>query len=175
MVCQETACAWLPLVTKSGATITPDEVVARCVLDASGDYPGTTRNAFPSNTAAFYAKYDQAFGDMLVAEANATRALRGYGPKNWIYKGYGIFQYDLQFVESDESFFRFRQWYDFAQCLRRALKELRTAYQDNDGDLWDAVRRYNGSGPAARQYRDNVRQFTTACQQEIDAMSEPQP
>ena len=24
--------------------------------------------------------------------------MRGFGPKEWVYKGYGIFQYDLQAV-----------------------------------------------------------------------------
>lgn len=175
MVCQETAYVWLKWVTQPGSTITPDEVVARCVLDASGDYPGTSRNAFPRNTAAFFAKYDEPFGNLLVAEANQTRALRGYGPKPWIYKGYGIFQYDLQAVEDDEAFFRFRQWHDFDICLARALKELKAKYKTSDGSLWEAVRKYNGSGPNAAQYRKNVKEFTSACQQEIDAMAAPAP
>ena len=93
IACQETAYFWLPLVTKAGSTIAPDDVIARCVLDASGDAPGAPRSAFPRNTAAFYSRYDRAFGDMLVREANLTRALRGMGPKEWVYKGYGIFQY----------------------------------------------------------------------------------
>lgn len=175
MVCQETAYVWLKWVTTPGSTVTPDEVVARCVLDACGDFPGTSRGAFPKNTAAFYAKYDQAFGDMLVTEANKTRALRGYGPKNWIYKGYGIFQYDLQAVVEDEDFFRFRQWHDFSLSLQRALKELKAKYKASGGDLWDAVRRYNGGGSAAAAYRNNVREFTAACQLEIDAMAAPAP
>ncbi len=175
MVCQETAYVWLKWVTSPGSAITPDEVVARCVLDACGDAPGTSRGAFPKNTAAFYAKYDQSFGNMLVAEANKTRALRGYGPKNWIYKGYGIFQYDLQAVVEDEGFFRFRQWHDFSLSLQRALKELKAKYKASGGDLWDAVRRYNGGGSAAAAYRNNVREFTAACQLEIDAMGAPAP
>lgn len=171
IVCQETAYFWLPLVTKAGSTITPDEVIARCVLDASGDVPEAPRSAFPKNTAAFYEKYDRAFGDMLVAEANATRALRGFGPKNWIYKGYGIFQYDLQFVVEDEDYFRLRQWHDFEVCLRRVMGELMGIYNRNGNNLWEAVRAYNGSGPRARDYRDNVKEYTPEAQKEIDAMS----
>jgi hypothetical protein len=155
IACQETAYFWFPLINKAA----PDELIARCVLDASGDFPGTSRSAFPRNTAAFYAKYDRAFGDMLVSEANATRAIRGMGPKEWIYKGYGIFQYDLQFVENDEGYFRFRQWYDFEVCARRVMKELTSIYKRNGGDLWEAVRAYNGGGQAARDYRDNVKGF----------------
>lgn len=137
IICQETAYAWLGPVSKAGSSLTPDQVLARCVLDGSGDAPGSSRNAFPKNTAAFYARYDKAFGDMLVVESNKGRALRGYGPKNWIYKGYGIFQYDLQFVGEDEDYFRFKQWYDFEVCLNRVLKELTGIYARNGGNLWE--------------------------------------
>jgi len=173
VACQETAYVWLPLITKAGSTITPDQVVARCVLDASGDVPTAPRSAFPRNTAAFRAKYDRAFADMLVGEANATRALRGFGPKDWVYKGYGIFQYDLQFVVEDEGYFRFKQWYDFGVCLGRVMKELKSIYARNGGNLWEAVRAYNGGGQAARNYRDNVKEFTPAAQAEIDSMASP--
>ena len=173
IVCQETAYFWFPLVAKAGSTITPDEVVARCVLDASGDVAGTSRRAFPRNTAAFYDRCGRAFGELLVEEANATRALRGMGPKHWVYKGYGIFQYDLQAVIEDEAYFRFKQWYDFEICLSRVLRELAGKYRSNGGNLWEAVRAYNGGGQAARDYRDNVKQFTPAAQAEIDAMSAP--
>ncbi|HEY5705975.1 MAG TPA: hypothetical protein VIS96_10410 [Terrimicrobiaceae bacterium] len=170
IACQETAYFWLPIVTKAGSKTTPDEVVARCVLDASGDAPNSSRSAFPRNTAAFRAKYDRAFADMLVEEANSSRALRRFGPKNWIYKGYGIFQYDLQFVTEDEGYFRFRQWHDFGACVNRVIKELNSIYARNGGNLWEAVRAYNGGGQAARNYRDNVKEFTPAAQKEIDSM-----
>lgn len=170
IACQETAYFWLSLATRADDPVSPDEVVARCVLDASGDVPGTSRGAFPRNTDAFYDRYDRAFGDMLVREANATRALRGLGPKPWIYKGYGIFQYDLQFVVEDEGYFRFRQWRDFEVCLGRVMRELTTIHRRNGGDLWETVRAYNGGGQAARNYRDNVREFTPAAQAEIEAM-----
>ena len=151
IACQETAYFWLPLINK----LTPAEILARCVLDASGDYPGTVRSAFPKNTTVFRAQFGEDFASILIGEANKTRALRGMGPKPWIYKGYGIFQYDLQFVMEDESFFRLRQWHDFRQSLARCIKELRRTYAAH-GDVSEAIRAYNGSGPAARQYRDNV-------------------
>jgi hypothetical protein len=31
------------------------------------------------------------------------------------------------------------------------------------GDLWEAIRKYNGSGTKARQYREDVRALTTVC------------
>jgi hypothetical protein len=171
IACQETAYFWLPLVRrKKGRALTPDEVVARCVLDASGDAPKARRKAFPKNSAAFRARYDRPFADMLVEEANATRALHGLSAKDWIYKGYGIFQYDLQFVIEDESYFRFRQWHDFGVCVNRVVKELTSIYDRNRGNLWEAVRAYNGAGPAARRYRDNVKGFTAAAEAEINSM-----
>jgi hypothetical protein len=182
IVCQETAYFWLPLLEKLEKTAEwkdrPEELaemlVARCVLDASGDYPGTSRSAFPRNTAAFRVKYGAAFTDRLIAEANATRALRGFGRKDWVYKGYGIFQYDLQFVTTDEGYFRDRQWYDFNVCLNRVMKELKEKFKIHK-ELWEAVRAYNGAGPDARRYRDNVKQFTPWAQSEIDKLGLPAP
>jgi len=92
IACQETAYFWLNFIDKKSVA----DVLARCVLDASGDYPGTERSAFPKNTHAFTAKYGDAFANMLIAEANATRKWRGFGPAAWVYKGYGLFQFDLQ-------------------------------------------------------------------------------
>ena len=120
IACQETAYFWLNFIH----TLSPDQVLARCVLDASGDYPGTRRSAFPMNTEAFVKKYGIDAANFLIAEANLTRSLRGFGPQNWVYKGYGIFQYDLQYIELDPNFFFEKQWYSFESCLNRALKEL---------------------------------------------------
>jgi hypothetical protein len=155
IACQETAVFWLSFLQR----LTPDEIVARCVLDASGDYPGTRRSAFPRNTAAFRARFGDEFTDMLIEEANVTRRLRGFGAAGWVYKGYGIYQYDLQHVLSDAEFFRQRLWYSYDTCLDRALRELRAKYQIHR-DLWRAVRAYNGAGPRATEYANNVMQFT---------------
>lgn len=162
IVCQETAYAWLAFVNQ----LTPAQVLARCVYDASGDAAGTTRSAFPKNTAAFRDRYGDAFTEMLIGEANETRALRGMGPKTWVYKGYGLFQYDLQYVEPDEGFFRNRLWRSFDECLKRAMGELMTKYQAK-GELWAAVKAYNGTGPRAEQYKENVRVFTAWAKDEI--------
>lgn len=175
IACQETAYFWLPIVMKAGGKITPDEVVARCVLDASGDAPNAPRRAFPRNSTAFRARYDRTFADMLMVEANATRALRGLRPRDWIYKGYGIFQYDLQFVIEDEGYFRFKQWYDFGVCANRVIKELTAIYTRNKGNLWESVRAYNGAGQAARNYRDNVKEFTAEAEAEIKSMEAARP
>jgi hypothetical protein len=158
IACQETAYFWLSFTQ----TLTPAQALARCVLDASGDANGD-RTVFPRNTAAFRAKYGDDFANMLILEANETRRLRGYGPKQWVYKGYGIFQYDLQDVTTDETFFREKQWYDIDECLARVMKELKGKFAATH-DLWEAVRAYNGSGPHAEQYKMNVRHYFGVCE-----------
>lgn len=178
IVCQETAYFWLPLLKRLEAEGTyandpaalVDLILARCVLDAGGDHPSVPRSAFPVNTAAFRAAYGSEFTAMLIAEANATRALRGFQPHHWVYKGYGIFQYDLQYVKKDEAFFRDRRWRDFDACLAKCVGELESKLAAQHGDLWEAIRAYNGRGPRAERYRENVRTFTAWAQAEIDAL-----
>ena len=75
-----------------------------------------------------------------------------------MYKGYGIFQYDLQFVENDRAFFEERLWYKFPECLLRLKKELINNFA-KDKDVRLAIRAYNGSGPRATQYVNDVFQF----------------
>lgn len=141
-------------------------IIQRCVFDASGDYPGTSRSAFPVNTAAFKERYGSQFTDMLIEEANKTRRLQGWSDQKWIYKGYGIFQYDLQHVTTDQAFFRDRRWYSFEACLEKVVKELDDKLAKKDGDLWSAIKAYNGSGARATQYALNVKAFTTYCREE---------
>lgn len=158
IVCQETAYFWVGLINSLPA----QTIVERCVLDASGDYPGTSRSVFPRNTAEFRSRCGGAFTELLIDEANKTRALRGYGPKQWVYKGYGIFQYDLQYVIPDQAFFEGKQWYSFETCLAKCVHELKEKYRVHN-DLWKAVRAYNGSGPTATRYANNVFTFREWC------------
>jgi hypothetical protein len=159
IACQETAYKWLAWT----ATMSAQQIVERCVFDASGDYPGTDRSAFPVNTAAFREKYGAQFTNMLIEEANKTRRLQNYGDKQWVYKGYGIFQYDLQHVIEDEAFFRDKLWYSFDECLRRVTKELDAKLDITNGDLWAAIKAYNGRGVRATRYMENVKVFTQYC------------
>lgn len=156
IACQETACVWLQWIDK----VTPDIVIDRCVFDASGDVKGTTRKAFPQNKAAFVAKYGEAFAQDLIHEANLTRALRNMQPADLLYKGYGIFQYDLQNIVGDEKFFREKLWYSFDECLQRCIKELLIKYHRTQ-NVWGAVKAYNGAGLAADLYCENVKHFSS--------------
>lgn len=154
IACQETAINWYAWISDH----TADEILARCVFDASGDVNGT-RAAFPKNTTAFIQKYGQPIADMLIAEANATRALHGWAPKQWVYAGYGIFQYDLQSIITDPAFFEQKQWYSIDECLKRVIKELSMKWSEHSGDLFSTIKAYNGSGIHADNYAKNVSQF----------------
>jgi subtilisin family serine protease len=159
IACREAGAYWLPLTTH----MTAAQVLGLCVYDASGDYLGTTRSAFPTNRAQFQLAYGATFTNMLVDEANKARAARGLAPGQYLYKGYGIFQYDLQFVRSDQNFFQSKLWYDFTECVSRAVAELKENYA-KFGDVQEAVRAYNGSGPSAEQYAQDVMRLLPFCE-----------
>jgi hypothetical protein len=154
IVCQETANVWFNWINKK----TPEEILSLCVFDASGDFPGTQRNAFPRNTAAFKNKYGLELTNQLIHEANISRQARGLSPKEWIYKGYGIFQYDLQHIINDETFFSGKQWHSMHHCLVKVMKELTSKWNIHH-DMFKTIRAYNGSGARAQEYANNVTIF----------------
>ena len=154
IACVESGELWPNLIGK----FTTSEILSFCVLDGSGDVGGTTRVHFPRNAAAFRRKYSEDFTNMLIEEGNKGRKVRGYGPSTILYKGYGIFQYDLQFVDNDRAFFEDRLWYKFAECLIRLKKELVESFATFH-DVPKAIRAYNGGGPKATQYVNDVFQF----------------
>jgi hypothetical protein len=160
IACKETHNIWLGRID----TVDPGTLLTCCVGDASGDAPGSSRSAFPQNTEAFRQNYGEEFTTMLIAEANRARALRGLPPAAWVYKGYGLFQYDLQHVVKDPDFFRNRAWHTIGPCLEKLLAELKRCFKASGGDVRGAVRRYNGSGPRAEEYADHVMQFTAWCE-----------
>ena len=154
IACQETAIYWQKWINDH----TPDEILARCVFDANGDVNGT-RHVFPKNTTAFIERYGQQLANELIAEANATRAIRSWGPKQWVYAVYGIFQYDIQAIQTDEAFFTQKLWYHMPDCLDRVIKELNSKWAAHPNDLFATIKAYNGSGQRAENYAKNVSQF----------------
>jgi hypothetical protein len=154
IACQETAIYFYNWIKD----YTPDEVLGRCVFDATGDVNGT-RKAFPKNTAAFIEKFGQDKANILIEEANKTRAMRGFGPRQWVYAGYGIFQYDIQSILTDETFFLQKQWYSMDHCLEKVMKELKSKWAAYPNDLFKTIKAYNGGGPDAENYANNVLQF----------------
>jgi hypothetical protein len=160
IACQETAYKWLLWIHN----YEPLTILQCCVFDASGDYPGRPRFAFPKNRADFEKKYNADVSHMLIAEGNKQRAMpqndapKGYSAAEYLYKGYGIFQYDLQNIQTDPEFFLFKKWYNMSDCLQRLIDEL-NAKAKVASNLHGIVKAYNGSGKAAEDYADNVLQF----------------
>jgi hypothetical protein len=161
IACKETGFIW---IGRSGE-MDGEVLLPLLIGDASGDVAGAPRNAFPKNTAAFRAKFGTSFTNQLIAEANKARALRGLSPAAIVYKGYGIFQYDLQHVLTDQSFFENRLWYSIGSCLERLTRELDRCFAAAGNDTRGAVRRYNGSGARAEQYADHVMAFADWCEE----------
>ncbi|MBN8838128.1 MAG: SH3 domain-containing protein [Sphingobacteriia bacterium] len=154
IACQETAIYWIKWIDDQD----PAEILGRCIFDASGDINGS-RSVFPRNTAAFIERFGQDKADLLIKEANITRAWRGWGEKQWVYAGYGIFQYDLQFVLTDPDFFFQKKWYNIEDCITKVVNELQDKQQKYPNDLFNIVKAYNGSGTNAINYARNVFQF----------------
>lgn len=159
IACQESAPVWLGWIDK----MTSDKVLAGCVFDSSGDAPPGAREAFPKDTAEFRARFGDALTQQLIDEANAARAIRGFSPRDWVYKGYGIFQYDLQNIQTDADFFNNRRWYDIAACLDRFSRIFGEKLKAAQGNLRTAVKFYNGSGPRAETYAASVMQMRDWC------------
>jgi len=159
IACKETGFIWIP----RRKTLRAAELLPLLVGDASGDAQNTTRKAYPKNGQVFRNDFGDAFTDMLIDEANKARALRGLRPAKLLYKGYGIFQYDLQHVKKDEVFFKNRLWHGIGPCLERLALELDRKFSASGGDTRDAIRRYNGSGARAEAYADEVMVYVGWC------------
>lgn len=156
IACQETAIMWVNWIGKYDAST----ILKRCVLDGTGDTKDTIggRSAFPKNKENFLTKFPQSDLDMLIEEGNKTRQLRGLNSATVLYKGYGLWQYDLQYILTDKDFFLQKQWYSMDECLKRVMKELNSKYAISK-DVWTSIKMYNGSGKRAENYRNNVQQY----------------
>ncbi|MCC2978889.1 hypothetical protein [Sphingomonas sp. IC4-52] len=163
MACQESAYAWIDPNFRKGRS--PSGVLRLIVLDASDK-----RGAFPRNEKEF--RRHPTLGkitDELIAVADEARDARGVTKKRGtLMYGYGLFQYDLQNSLTDPEFWlspapgssaASRQhglWGSIDACVDRWRKEMDGKYKAARGDLWEAVKRYNGSGSDADLYKQFV-------------------
>jgi hypothetical protein len=154
---QETAYRWINWIDKVSA----NDVLKYCIFDATGDTPDTKgeRKAFPTCKENMLGSYPASFVEMLVSEGNKMRQIMGWSAKDFLYKGYGIFQYDLQFVKNDKAFFEQKLWYSFDECLKRCVKELNGKYAIHK-NIFASIKGYNGAGVAATNYANNVTYFS---------------
>jgi hypothetical protein len=153
IACKETAYKWIHWID----TYDANTILARCVFDSSGEpeFPGATRSAFPKNRIVFAQKYGSELLKLLVEESNKTRRMQGWHDAPYLYKGYGIFQYDLQNIVTDETFFRNKLWYNMSDCMQRLVMEInsKTRLASN---LHSILKAYNGAGEKAEKYANQV-------------------
>lgn len=152
---QETAIDWVDWIYEKQ----PTEILALCISDPSGDEKGTTRNIFPRNQLEFKNRYGINLTDILITEGNKYRTAKGWSNRNWLYKAYGLWCYDLQSIQDDPIFFTHKLWYNIDDCLDRLMKELNFKYKIKEA-IWPAIAAYNGGGQAASEYAQNVKTFT---------------
>lgn len=127
MAVQETGELWRALRHKVGLA----ELLELCVGDCLDDDRG--RTAFPKNKAALLAvaRGDEMFAIAHEALVRMAVHIKGYQaaakkPHKFC-RGYGIFQYDLQFFPTDPEYFLERRWRHFELAVSRCVQELRAA------------------------------------------------
>ena len=166
MVCaiamQETSYIWRRVIeTKSVA-----EALALCVGDVI-DAP--RRKAFPTTRAKLEAVPD---GDkMFKAGRKALEAIAeidaGYkkalkDPDKFC-RGYGMFQYDLQFFEKDPDYFLKRKWAKFDGTLEKCVSELKVKLKkvygsgkktlNHDESVYVAIAYNKGSADTSKGFK----------------------
>jgi len=109
------------------AGLTLDQILIRCV----GDTIERSAHRFPADRGDLE---DEPHGGQMfqiarealagVAEFSSSYRSAYDGNENSFCRGFGIFQYDLQFYRDDPQFFLQRQWGDFDACLARFIQEL---------------------------------------------------
>lgn len=124
LACQETGYLWDRLRKKMGT----QDVLRLCVGDTLGDTAG--RTAFPRNRAELEAwpQGKLMFSIARQALVDIAEHLPDYrgaasNPDKFC-RGYGIFQYDLQFFKVDPSYFLEQRYTIFSEALGKALSEL---------------------------------------------------
>jgi len=124
---QETGYIWVRVYDK----LTVEEMLTICASDIIDDTGG--RDEFPKNRRELvaaprgeemFAIGRQALIDLSVHCPEFRRYTTSAFPNKFC-RGYGVFQYDLQFYEDDPDFFLQKRWSDFDEYLRRLLDELK--------------------------------------------------
>ena len=162
MAYQESGYRWWS--SKFRGKRTPSEVLRLLVLDNVAG-----RKVFPADTEAF--KADPRFNNLadgLIAAADAASEAEGNGKPGMLRYGYGLFQNDLQNIESDPWFWKDQApgepngvlglWGDINASTDYCLRELRRKY-DRTRNVYEAVRAYNGRGKSADIYLYNVQVY----------------
>ncbi len=124
---QETGYIWMGLFK----TMPPGEILKVCVGDTL-DAPN--RSAFPKNKAELlahpkgaemFAVARQALLDVAKHNKDFDHVAKTFPDK--FCHGYGMLQYDLQFLKDDPDFFLNKEWENFDDVVAHGVKELSAA------------------------------------------------
>jgi hypothetical protein len=132
IACQETGYIWASL-RKQGLAVA--DILRLCVGDTIDAKPGGGgRRAFPKNKAELLA-HDH--GAAMFAAARAVLVeLAHYMPSSFggaaanpvkFPRGYGMFQYDLQYFDKDQAYFLTAGYAEFDKTLAKCIGELKEA------------------------------------------------
>lgn len=125
LACQETGEIW-PVLRRAGLPV--DEILKLCVgdtLDRKSTFPRDRAHleSRPGGVEMFESAHSA-----LGAMAHYIPGYRGAaGNPNKFCKGFGIFQYDLQFFDSSTASYFLGGYADFGTCLKRCIGELKEA------------------------------------------------
>lgn len=120
---QETGYIWHRLLKKG---MKPKEILRLCV----GDTIDKGRKAFPRDKAhllehekgaAMFAVARRCLVDIAAILPDFQAAAAN---KDKFFRGFGIFQYDLQFFDKDQDYFLNERWSEASECFPRVIKEL---------------------------------------------------
>jgi hypothetical protein len=131
LACQETGHIWSTL-RKTDLSL--DRILELCVGDTIDAKPGGGgRSAFPKNKSELVARPNgqEMFGIARQALVDMAQFIPGFkgvvkNPNKFCH-GYGIFQFDLQFFKIEPDYFLQKRYAVFADCLAKAIGELRNA------------------------------------------------
>lgn len=130
LACQETGEIW-PILRKKGLVI--EQILALCVGDTLDEDRG--RRAFPKNKAELMAvpNGEVMFGIAQQGLRDMSQHVTAYAAaarkSHKFCRGYGMFQYDLQFFKVDPEYFLERRHADFGSTLGKCVLELKAALQ----------------------------------------------
>lgn len=128
LACQETGEVW-PILRKKPLSV--EKILELCVGDTLDSNKG--RSAFPRTKAELvgHPKGEEMFSiarKALVDMAEFVESYRGAASRAHKFcRGFGIFQFDLQFFKNEPDYFLEKRYVDFDNCLEKALAELQTA------------------------------------------------
>jgi hypothetical protein len=122
IACQETGFIWATLRHE----LPVPAILELCVGDMLD-----RKSTFPKNKADLLTapRGDEMFEIAHRALLNLASRFKAYTPKRstQFCRGFGIFQYDLQFFKKDPDYFLERRWARFDECLRKCIEELHAA------------------------------------------------